>query len=180
MSGFENQQGLCSEDLEDSRKQRPHSYSAHVKSHMFWVPEQSERSLGQTHLLILKSLLEMQEATGTPPGGRDPGSIIWGRSFHHNKVVLPRAILEPLLWPTSSRDLARDASKPAPPEPPRATQSYMGPSHSPAGPQPPQEAQPSSQESRRPDPFTSARTVVGLPPQKRTCNPYRAAPLQRT
>ena len=43
-----------------------------------------ERSLGQTYLLILESLLERQEATGAHPGDTDTGSS------HCEQCVLPQ------------------------------------------------------------------------------------------
>ena len=52
---------------------------------MLWGPGQKqyyERSLGQTHLLILASLLERQEATGAHLGDIDTGAAILTGSFY--------------------------------------------------------------------------------------------------
>ena len=43
-----------------------------------WHRQQFERSQGQTYLMILESLLEKQEAAGTPPG-----SLLW-------ELILPQ------------------------------------------------------------------------------------------
>ena len=45
-----------------------------------------EKSLGQTHSLILESLPVTQEATGTHPGDRDTGSSHLGSSFYHKET----------------------------------------------------------------------------------------------
>ena len=45
--------------------------------------EKFERSLGQTHLLILRSLPEMQVVTGTHPGDIDTGISHLGSSFYN-------------------------------------------------------------------------------------------------
>ena len=47
--------------------------------------KQMGRSLGHIHLLILKNLLENQEATGTTPGDGDNWQQKWwGSSFYHD------------------------------------------------------------------------------------------------
>ena len=60
------------EDLERSQHNSPLSASES------WHRQQFERSQGQTYLMILESLLEKQEVTGTPPG-----SLLW-------ELILPR------------------------------------------------------------------------------------------
>ena len=74
---------------------------AHTNSRILWDPEQKqwfERSLGQTSLLTLKSLLERQEATAAHPGNVDTGSS------HFGELVLPQRhwYLQISFWNPSS------------------------------------------------------------------------------
>ena len=68
------------------------------KISLLWEPGQKqlfERSLGQTHLLIMESLLKGQEATGAQPGATDTGgSQFLGARSTTRTLVLARAILE--------------------------------------------------------------------------------------
>ena len=71
---------------EGYRKPTLHSYRTCTKSHILQVPAQRkyfEWSQGQTHLLILESLQEMQDVTGTSPEDAHAGS-----SYFWN-LVLP-------------------------------------------------------------------------------------------
>ena len=75
--GSEDQWGLLQGELEGH--------------HIFQDPEQKqfEKCLGQTHLLILESLQEQQEATGTHLGDRDADSS------HFGELILLQGIGKP-------------------------------------------------------------------------------------
>lgn len=47
------------------------------------VEQRFERSLGQTHLLILENLLDRKAETGAYPGDTDTGGSYLGGSFYH-------------------------------------------------------------------------------------------------
>ena len=116
----------------------------------------------------------MQEATGTPPGGRDPGSTIWGLSLHHNNTSAAKGHFGILPLAYQLQGLSPSHHKPALPEPPRAAQRATwevfltlhwrhslpanrarGQTHLPAHPQ-----------------------QRALPQQKGICNPFRAPPTR--
>jgi len=64
---------------------------------MLWVPaqwQQFERSLGQTYVLILERLPEMQEVTGAPLGMEILVSAILESLFYHCNTRTGSAILE--------------------------------------------------------------------------------------
>ena len=56
--------------------------------------QEFNRSLGQTHLLILKSLPERQEQTGAQPGTETLATAILGTLFFHMDTGAGSAILE--------------------------------------------------------------------------------------
>ena len=141
MSGFEGQQGLCMGELQGCRKQGLHSKRAHAKSHTLQNParrQEFERSLGYTHLLILESLPEREEAMGTPSGdsSRFWQQPFWGARSTTRKRVLKSAILESSLCllmpevylPTSV--LAPAQTPPPNPSPPQPAAPGPGPATS--------------------------------------------------
>ena len=68
--------GVCIHQSQRAVEKRFYCERMHAKSHMLqdpWQSQQSERSLGHTHLLILERLLEKQKAVKTPPGDIDAG-----------------------------------------------------------------------------------------------------------
>lgn len=64
---------------------------------MLWDLGQKQefnKSLGQTHLLILKSLPERQEQTGAQPGTETLATAILGSLFYHVDTGARCAVLE--------------------------------------------------------------------------------------